>query len=150
MRDVTEPLRLFVVPPLSSLAPEQRAGAVCVWCPRALPPGEGVDLGTIGTSRLRACSACHLLQSRALRTYLDWYDHGIDCLRCPLGPCEQARVLREGHLDARQRAGKPPLWCVHCRTTIEPGFEARPHLWQGLSGPVYSYVHARRCPTNAP
>ncbi|WP_030678761.1 hypothetical protein [Streptomyces sp. NRRL B-1347] len=143
MRDVTEALLLTVVPALSTLCPEQRSGAVCVWCPRALPPGEGVDLSSDG--RLRACAPCHMVQARVLATYLGWYDHGITCLRCPLGPCDRGQVLATRHQAAREQAGKPPLRCVHCRAIIEPGEQARPHLWQGLSGPVYSYLHARPC-----
>ncbi|MGA4844606.1 hypothetical protein [Streptomyces sp. G45] len=34
MREVNEALRLFVVPAGSALTAQQRAGAVCVWCPR--------------------------------------------------------------------------------------------------------------------
>lgn len=144
MRDVTEALRLAVVPALSALCAEQRSGAVCVWCPRALPPGEGVTLSPDG--RLRACTPCRMVQARVLATYLDWYDHGIECLYCPLGPCGRGQVLAAEHLAARERAGKPELSCVGCRTPVAPGDPVRPHLWQGLGGPVYSYLHARACP----
>ncbi|MFD9905651.1 hypothetical protein [Streptomyces sp. NPDC059063] len=145
MRDVTEALRTFAVPADNALTVQQRSGTVCVWCPRTLDGGEGVDLGGAGDWRPHACPACHKIQSRALTTYLDWYDHGVTCMRCPLRPCERGRALAAEHLTAREQSGKPPLWCVHCRTSIQPGEQARPHLWQGLSGPVYSYLHARSC-----
>ncbi|WP_172383250.1 hypothetical protein [Streptomyces sp. MNP-20] len=147
MPDVPRGLLLAVVPALSTLCPEQRSGAVCVWCPHALPPGEGIDLSP--DRHLRACTPCHTVQARVLATYLDWYDHGITCLRCPLGPCERGQTLGAQHQAARKQAGKPELSCVGCRTPITPGEVIRPHLWQGLSGPVYSYLHARRCPTSA-
>ncbi|MCI3929968.1 hypothetical protein [Streptomyces sp. AN091965] len=146
MSDVGRGLRLFVVPALSTVTIQQRSGTVCVWCPRTLDGGEGVDLGALGDWHLRACPACHEVQGRVLATYLDWYDHGIACLYCPLGPCERGKELGAQHLAAREQAGKPELSCVGCRTPIAPGEAIRPHLWQGLGGPVFSYLHARRCP----
>ena len=145
MRDVTEALRLFVVPAGTALTVQQRSGTVCVWCPRDLDGGDGVDLGGTGDWRPRACPPCHEVQRHSLATYLDWYDHGITCMRCPLGPCERGQALRAEHLTARERAGMPQLWCAHCRTPIEHAEQARPHVWEGMSGPVFSYLHARPC-----
>lgn len=145
MPDVTRGLLLAVVPALSALCLEQRSGAVCVWCPRVLPPGVGVGLSPDG--RLRACTPCHTVQVRVLVTYLGWYDHIVTCLYCPFGPCERGRALAARHQAWREQAGKPELSCVGCRTPIARGEPLRPHLWQGLNGPVYGYLHTRRCPT---
>ncbi|MFI8930662.1 hypothetical protein ACIG3E_23665 [Streptomyces sp. NPDC053474] len=145
MPDVTRGLLLAVVPALSALCLEQRSGAVCVWCPRVLPSGEGVGLSPDG--RLRACTPCHTIQARALATYLDWYDHTVTCLYCPFGPCERGQALAAQHVAAREHAGKPELSCVGCRSSIACGEVIRPYLGQGLNRPVYGYLHARGCPT---
>ncbi|WP_030680193.1 hypothetical protein [Streptomyces sp. NRRL B-1347] len=146
MPDATEALRLFAVPAADDLTEQQRSGAVCVWCEYELHPREGIDLGGPSPWRPHGCAPCCEDQSRALTTYLNWYDHGIGCLRCPLGPCEQASALATSHLSAQARAGRPELSCVNCRATIAPDAPVRPHLWQGLNGPVFSYLHARTCP----
>ncbi|MEV0505276.1 hypothetical protein AB0I84_47940 [Streptomyces spectabilis] len=146
MPETTPLVRLYDVPDATALTTVQCSGAVCVWCLRALHPGEGIDLGGTDTWRPHGCVPCCHLHNRDVTTYIDWYDHGIECQWCPLGPCEQARTLREAHLQARQRAGKTAPPCLNCRTVIAPGAPIRPHLWQGAYGPVRSYFHARDCP----
>ncbi|MGA4841693.1 hypothetical protein [Streptomyces sp. G45] len=151
MRDVTEALRIFIVPPGCALTAEQRAGAVCVWCPRVLDGGDaGMDLGGTGDWHPRSCPACYEVQGRALASYLDWHEHGITCPHCPLRPCDHGQALGAEHLAARERAGKPALTCAHCRAAVGPGEQVRPHLWNGVSAPVFSYLHARPCPARAP
>ncbi|QCX82954.1 hypothetical protein C9F11_47035 (plasmid) [Streptomyces sp. YIM 121038] len=140
---------LYDVPDPSTLTPGQRSGADCVWCQHPLRPHEGIDLGGTGDWWPCGCVPCCTLQSRALATYIDWYDHGIGCLYCPLRPCDRARALHQAHLDARQHAGKPDPTCLACRTVIAPGTPIRPHLWQAANGggPVFSFLHTRTCPS---
>ncbi|MEI5100501.1 hypothetical protein RB200_20675 [Streptomyces sp. PmtG] len=151
MPDRTPLLALYAVPAdPHTLPPPQRSGAACVWCQYELRPGEGIDLGGTGDWRPHGCVPCCEIENHVVATYLDWHDHGIGCERCPLRPCARARDLRAAHLDAHNQAGRPEPSCAECRAGIAPGEPLRPHLWQGLNGPVPGYLHTRTCPAPGP
>ncbi|QEV61188.1 hypothetical protein CP982_22825 [Streptomyces spectabilis] len=141
---------LRVLPEIHTLTPTQLSGAACVWCRHALRPGEGIDLGSPGPARPHGCLSCCESKTRSLRTYLDWYDHGITCLRCPTGPCDRGEALGAAHLAVREEAGQPPMRCCACETDIAPGELVRPYLWERPDGPVLGYLHARDCPLPRP
>lgn len=105
---------MFAVPGSSELTPQQRSGNVCIWCPRQLAPGGGVDLGGADAWYPRACQPCYEIQGRALVTYLEWNDHAVDCTVCRAAPCDTAQTLRHAHEDARERAGLPTIFCLDC------------------------------------
>ncbi|WP_157855800.1 hypothetical protein [Streptomyces aureocirculatus] len=64
MRDVTDPLRMFVVPGAALLDVQQNSGNACVWCPRTLRPGQGIALGGSGNWLPHACRDCYDAQTR--------------------------------------------------------------------------------------
>ncbi|MFF9895898.1 hypothetical protein [Streptomyces longispororuber] len=140
-----EALRLYAAPAPITFTASQRSGTACVWCERELQEREGIALGGPPPWRPQGCVPCCERQIQALQTYLDWYHHGVRCRRCPRGSCERAGALQRAHLDAQQRAGAPPPWCVECWDVIPPSAAARPILWQGLRGLVFSYVHVCAC-----
>ncbi|MFH8993186.1 hypothetical protein [Streptomyces sp. NPDC017940] len=145
MRDVTEPLHLYVVPGAALLDVQQNAGSACAWCTRTLRPGQGINLGGSGSWLPHACRDCYDAQTRALATYLDWHDHAAQCPLCTMDPpCITARALGHAHLDALARAKKPKAFCSHCHHTVEPD-TFRPYLFMGTTGMLFSYLHLERC-----
>ncbi|MVO84653.1 hypothetical protein GPA10_07695 [Streptomyces sp. p1417] len=143
-RDVTESLRIFVVPGGMLLTPQQNAGQVCVWCPRSLHPGEGVDLGGSGPWWPHACLSCYEAQTRVLATYLDWADHADGCTLCKAAPpCDTAHTMGTDHIDALCRIAKPAL-CSDCHRITEP-HTFRPHRTVGTSGMRFGYLHHKPC-----
>ncbi|MVO84212.1 hypothetical protein GPA10_05345 [Streptomyces sp. p1417] len=145
MRDVSMAIRICVAPGVCSLTPEQNAGTVCVWCPAALLPGEGIDLGGSGPWLPHACPACYHAQTAALATYYDWIEHHQQCEPCRTAPCEQSLALRHAAMRAREEAGRPPPLCASCLEAIGPGEGCIPLVWDGNGRPVLSILHTGPC-----